>query len=87
LQTKTKNLAEVNVSKNADSKNHAEHTPRGERHGLAKFSDADVELVRALRDAGWTYRRIAEKMEMSRSNVFDICQFRTRCPDGSGGGW
>jgi len=50
----------------------------GERHHRARHSDHDVELARALRDEGLTYREIAEKLEVSYWTARDWCDYRTR---------
>ena len=44
----------------------------GQGHVLARFTDHERELVLMLRDEGWSVRRIARKMEMSRNNVQHI---------------
>lgn len=49
----------------------------GQGHGNAKLTDHERKLVLQLRADGWTYRRIAEKMEVSRSTVWDICRGQT----------
>ncbi len=54
------------------------HRRIGTDHPGAKFTESDVEHVLYLRRLGWSYRRIADKMEMSRSNVCSICLGRTR---------
>lgn len=53
----------------------------GERHHCSKFSDEDVELVRALREEGLLVRVIADKMEMPYQWVGKICIFIARCND------
>lgn len=51
----------------------------GEDHQRARLTDAEVELIRQLRDGdGWTYAALAEKFEVSKSSIFDICQCRRR---------
>lgn len=50
----------------------------GERYPHAKGSDEDVELCRALYDAGMYPKEIAEKMEMSPSHVGAIVYYRSR---------
>jgi DNA invertase Pin-like site-specific DNA recombinase len=50
----------------------------GEDHQRAKLSNHSVELIRALRDGGMSYRLIAEKFELSTSTVWDICNFVKR---------
>lgn len=50
----------------------------GESHHRARAPDNDVELARALRDEGLSYRAIAEKFETSPWTVRDWCTYRTR---------
>lgn len=54
----------------------------GESHHRAKLSDADVDLILYLRDAGLTYAAIAAKFDdditISKSTVRDICLGRIR---------
>jgi len=54
----------------------------GESHHRAKLSDADIELVLYLREAGLTHRAIAEKFDdgvtISKTTVRDICSGRIR---------
>jgi len=50
----------------------------GQWNQFAKFSDRVVEQIRQLRDDGMTYPSIAEKMEMSKWTVADICRHRRR---------
>lgn len=51
----------------------------GESHPAAKLSDADVELIRELRDSyRLSYRIIAEKFEVSVSSIAKICRYERR---------
>jgi hypothetical protein len=50
----------------------------GESHPRAKLTDADVDLILELRDAGLSLGQIAAKFEVARSTVADICNGRTR---------
>lgn len=50
----------------------------GEHHHRAKLSDADVELIRNLRDEGLTQCEIAEKFEISKAMVSYIVNFQRR---------
>lgn len=50
----------------------------GSLHHRAKYSHGEVEITRTLRDEGWTYRAIAEKMEMPIRTVRDIVNFKRR---------
>ena len=57
-----------------------EHGRRiGESHHRAKLSDADVDLVRELREAhGISYEEIAKKFAVSKSEVAEICRYEIR---------
>ena len=54
----------------------------GETHHRAKLTDADVDLILELRDAGLTYAAIAAKWDdgvtISKSTVRDVCKGRIR---------
>ena len=50
----------------------------GEDHPNAKLSNREVDLVLELREAGWSYRRISLKMEISKTHVRYICLGRLR---------
>lgn len=55
----------------------------GEGHQRAKLSDADVDQILALHDAGLGYARIAKKFDhlpggIAKSTVADICSGRIR---------
>lgn len=51
----------------------------GEGHPAAKLSDADVELIRDLREIyRLSYRIIAEKFEVSASSIAKICRYERR---------
>lgn len=52
----------------------------GETHPRARLSDHDVDLIRELREThGLTYQAIADKFEISKSTVRDLCKYRRRC--------
>jgi DNA invertase Pin-like site-specific DNA recombinase len=51
--------------------------PAGPTHPRARLTWEDVELIRALRAAGLSYRKIARKFEVSRTCVFEACRWRT----------
>lgn len=51
----------------------------GQDHPRARYTDGEVAMVWALRDAGWGYRRIALKLDMPRSTVRAIVNGRMRC--------
>lgn len=50
----------------------------GQDHQRAKLTDAAVELVRQLHEDGMSYRKIAEKFEVSTMLVCYICTYRRR---------
>lgn len=54
----------------------------GESHHRAKLSDADVELILYLREAGLSFAEIAGKFDdgytVSKSTVRDVCSGRIR---------
>ena len=50
----------------------------GEGHYMAALTDHEVELVRSLREEGYSYQWIADKMEVGKSTVADICLYKTR---------
>ena len=51
----------------------------GEDHQRAKMTDAEVDLLLAMRDDGWSYGSLARKFEVSKSQVRNIVQGRQRC--------
>ena len=60
---------------------------RGEENPMAQLTDDDVELMRSLREAEqhlpkhmrhWTARRLAEKFEVSRRQVWNILSYKQR---------
>jgi hypothetical protein len=55
---------------------------RGQNHPKAVLTDHEVELLLELRAEGYFYRVLAEKFEVSRSTVQDICAGRTRAKYG-----
>ncbi len=51
----------------------------GQDHQAAVLTDAEVDLVRELRELhGWTYAALAGKFEVSKSTIQDICTYRRR---------
>lgn len=54
----------------------------GESHHRAKLTDADIETILYLREAGLSYRAIAAKFDagltISKSTVRDVCNGRIR---------
>lgn len=51
----------------------------GEDHVGAKLTDAEVDMIHALRAEGWSYNRLAHKFEVSKSHVRYIVKGRWRC--------
>lgn len=52
----------------------------GETHQCARLTNADVDMIRELREGhNLTYRVIAEKFEVSKSLVRQICRYQIRC--------
>lgn len=56
----------------------------GEDHHNARYTDGEIEQVLMLRSDGWSYRRIAQKLEMPKSTVRDVCSGRRRCQHAAG---
>lgn len=51
----------------------------GEEHPNAVLTNAEVELVRQLREVdGLTYAALAAKFEISKSSIAKICQYQRR---------
>jgi DNA-binding XRE family transcriptional regulator len=53
---------------------------RGERHGRAKFTDAQVQLIRARAQAGAKQADLAREFGMSQQHVSEIVRDRSRQP-------
>lgn len=51
----------------------------GEDHQNAKLTNSEVDLLLTLRDEGWSYLRLAEKFDISKSHARYICKGRWRC--------
>lgn len=51
----------------------------GQTHPLAILSDAEVDLVFELIEAGFSYSQVAEKMGVSKSCIGHIASGRRRC--------
>ena len=51
----------------------------GEDHPRARYTDGEVAMVHTLRDDGWSYRAIADKLEMPKSTVRNISRGLQRC--------
>ena len=56
----------------------------GEDHHNARYTNGEIEQVLMLRDSGWSYMRIARKLEMPKSTVRDVCCGRRRCQYAAG---
>lgn len=50
----------------------------GDSHHNAKMTDGDVELLLAMHNEGWGYRRLAAKFEISKRHVRDIVNGKRR---------
>lgn len=46
----------------------------GEDHHNAKLTNHEIDLLLELREDGWSYRRLADKFEIGKSTVRDICK-------------
>ncbi|WP_369952282.1 hypothetical protein [Ralstonia syzygii] len=51
----------------------------GEDHQNAKLTNAEVDLLLGLRAEGWSYRQLASKFEISKSQARNICKGLRRC--------
>lgn len=52
----------------------------GESHPNARYSDAEIELMRTMREElGYGYRRLARIWECSRGYMRDVLTYRRRC--------
>lgn len=51
----------------------------GDSHHNARLTNAEVDLLLELRDEGWSYRKLAEKFEISKSAARYICKGKNRC--------
>lgn len=58
--------------------------PIGESHARAKYLDDDVDEVRELRSEGYTYRQIAEMMEMPIRTIRGYLDGSRRCQSVAG---
>lgn len=50
----------------------------GEEHQNAILTDAEVDLMRQLRESGKTWNWLVEKFEVPKRTVRDICAYRRR---------
>lgn len=53
----------------------------GEDHSRATLTDNEVRLMRELRDSDpdfWSYRKLADKFEVSKKHAWRICQMHQR---------
>ena len=50
----------------------------GEDHQHARHTDAEIELARQLHAEGMSYKKLAEKFEVSKSTIADWIKFRRR---------
>lgn len=51
---------------------------KGENHPMATLTDHEVELIRQLRESGMTFASLANKFEVGKTTIIDICAYRTR---------
>jgi len=50
----------------------------GDSNPRAKYSDAEVEVMRQLREEGMPVREIAEKFECTKGYVSKVCNYQIR---------
>lgn len=50
----------------------------GQRHGRSKLTDHEVELMREMHESGMAEKDLAEKFEISRSQVCKLVNFKQR---------
>lgn len=50
----------------------------GESHQNSKLTDSEVELIRQLHEDGLSYKKLAEKFEVSKSLIAAICRYERR---------
>lgn len=50
----------------------------GEAHQNAVLTNAEVELLRQMREDGMTWKKLAEKFEVGIRTARDICAYRRR---------
>ena len=50
-----------------------------EQHPRAKLTDAEVDLVNELLEAGFSYAQVARKFDVSKSGIAHIASGRRRC--------
>lgn len=75
---RTENLEIVTRRQNHRHATRAGLKARGERHGNARLSDAQVQAIRALAESGMLHREIASSYLISRQHVSDIAGGRRR---------
>jgi len=51
----------------------------GADHGMARYTNAQVDEVLALRDSGMSYGQIVKQLRMPKSTVAGICKGFRRC--------
>lgn len=56
----------------------------GEDHPNAKLTDAEVERIRSMHEAGMSYELLAEKFEVSKWAVGRICRYERRAQTPAG---
>jgi DNA invertase Pin-like site-specific DNA recombinase len=50
----------------------------GEDHPNSRLTDAEVETIRQLHEAGMSYKELAEKFEVSKWAIGRICRYERR---------
>lgn len=51
----------------------------GETHPRARLTDHDIDLILTLREEhGLTYQQLADKFDVKKSTIADICKYRRR---------
>ena len=51
----------------------------GDSHHNAKLTNSEVDMLLEMHDAGWGYKRLSAKFDLSRSSVRNICKGKARC--------
>lgn len=74
IGTRKQNMADASERKRLIGRNHVS----GESHPSAKMSDADVNLMRALRLQGWKLKDLAQKFNVSIAATSKITRKETR---------
>lgn len=54
-------------------------SPIGECHHKAELSNHEVDMLLEFREEGWSYKQLADKFEIKKSTVRNICKGICRC--------